>query len=60
MELAFNSDEEEKYYNITEDVLMESYNIQSFRDQQIKSFKPGNIQEMKKRNLPNAPGTNKV
>ncbi len=39
---------------------MESHNLESHRDQFVKTFKPGNLQEVKKRNLPNAPGTNKV
>jgi hypothetical protein len=58
--VVFNSDEEEKYYNIEEDTLMESYNLESHRDQLIKTFKPGNLMEIKRRHLPNAPGTNKV
>lgn len=58
--MAFNSDEEEKYYNIDEMQLYECDNMQSFRDQQVKTFRPGNMQDIKKRNLPDAPGTGKV
>jgi len=32
----------------------------SFENQEIKSFKPGNIVEGKKRHLPDAPGFNKI
>ena len=60
MQIDFNSDEEEKYYNIDDDQLRESQNLISHREQLVKSFKPGNMQELKKRNLPDTPGTNRV
>lgn len=55
----FNSDEEEKYFNIEDDELVEARNMISSRaDLFYKSFRPGTI-EAKKRGLPNAPGTNR-
>jgi len=38
----FDSDREEKYFNIEDDQLNESENLVSHREQVIKTFKPGN------------------
>jgi hypothetical protein len=42
----FNSDDEEQYFNIDEEFLEEGADLRSVRDQQIKSFKPGNKEEI--------------
>lgn len=39
---AFNSDEEETYYNIKEEALEESSDMYTQRGAMIRSFKPGN------------------
>ena len=42
----FDSDREEKYFNIQDDQLSECENLVSHRDQVIKTFKPGNTAQV--------------
>lgn len=58
--MNFNSYEEETYYNIKDEALEEGGEMITVRDQQIRSFKPGNQMESETRSLPEAPGTHQV
>lgn len=56
----FDSDEEEVFFNIGTNYLDEEEASMNVDEHEIRSFRPGNINDSQKRTLPDAPGTGKV